>query len=202
LRLLLATRSTGKSRELRALLSAAGHDVVDLREMSITEGSAEEFLETEPTFEGNALAKARHFFHSSGIPTLADDSGIEVEALGSLPGVISKRWSGRTDLTGQSLDDANNALLISKLQGIENRAARYVCAAAFCDKRGEFVERGDTKGEIIDTPRGGGGFGYDPYFLSDELGRTFAEVTMEQKSQVSHRARAFAKLLRRIAAER
>ena len=175
---------------------------MDLTDVGATEGSAEEYLETEPTFEGNAVAKARHFFLLTKTPTLADDSGLEVEALGGAPGVISKRWSGRQDLGGQALDDANNALLLKKLEGLENRAARYVCAAAYCDGRGDFVERGETGGWIAEAPSGTNGFGYDPYFVSTELGRTFADVTMEQKAAVSHRARAFAKLLRRIAEER
>jgi len=202
MKLLLATRSPGKLRELGALLATAGHEIVTLRELAVREGSAEEFLETEPTFEGNALAKARHFFKATRLATIADDSGIEIEALGNAPGVISKRWSGRFDLVGQNLDDANNQLLLQKLQGHENRKARYVCAAAFADGKRSFVERGETSGWITEAPSGAGGFGYDPYFLSDELGRTFADVTMEQKASVSHRARAFAKLLRRIAEER
>ena len=181
------------------MLAEAGHEVATLSDLAIKEGSAEEFLESEPTFEGNALAKAKHFFKASRIPTIADDSGIEIAALGNAPGVISKRWSGRVDLTGQSLDDANNQLLLAKLAGQENRAARYVCAAAFFDGKREFVERGETSGWIAEKPSGKNGFGYDPYFVSDELGVTFADVTMEQKALVSHRGRAFVKLLRRIA---
>lgn len=199
---MLATRSAGKIRELRALVGAAGHEVVDLRGAGILETADEDELETGATFEENALAKARHFAKVSGMPALADDSGLEVEALGGAPGVLSKRWSGRQDLSGQALDDENNRLLLARLAGLENRAARYVCAAAYCDRAGEFVARGETSGVIAEAPAGSGGFGYDPYFVSDELGKTFAEVTMEQKAQVSHRARAFAKLLRRIVKER
>lgn len=185
-------------RELRALFVAAGLDAVSLDDARIPQVPAEDSLETAPTFEENALAKARHFHEVSGLPAVADDSGLQVSALGGAPGVYSKRWSARGDLSGQALDDANNALLLSRLEHSEDRRARYVCAAAYCDDGMEFVERGEVGGVITPSPRGSGGFGYDPFFESDELGRTFAEVSMEEKARVSHRARAFAKLLQRM----
>ena len=194
----MATRSAGKLRELRALLREAGVDVIDLVGAGIPESPAEDALEDEPTFEGNALAKARHFHRVSGMPTFADDSGLEVSALDGAPGVRSKRWSGRADLQGQALDDENNRLLLQRLEGASDRAAKYVCAAAFSDGVRVIVERGETAGRIAHAPSGVGGFGYDPSFQSAELGRTFGEVSMEEKARVSHRARAFAKLLRRI----
>ena len=197
-RLLLATRSPGKLRELRPMFAAAGIDIIDLAAANIAEAADEDTLETAMTFEENALAKARHFHGVSGLPTVADDSGLEVEALGGAPGVYSKRWSARADLRGQGLDDANNALLVQRLEGAENRRARYVCAAAYCDRAVELVERGETDGIIALAPRGGGGFGYDPYFESTDLGRTFGEASTEEKARVSHRARAFAKLLQRL----
>jgi XTP/dITP diphosphohydrolase len=184
------------------MLGSAGVRVIDLVEAGVVESADEDSLETEPTFEGNALAKARHFCRVTSLPTLADDSGLEVDALGGAPGVHSKRWSGRTDLSGQALDDENNRLLLQRLVGKTDRGARYVCAAALCDGALEIAERGETAGVITTSPSGTGGFGYDPYFLSSELGRTFADVTMEEKARVSHRARAFSKLLRRIAAGR
>lgn len=159
----------------------------------------EDHLESAATFEENALAKARWFHRRIGLPTVADDSGLCVDALGGAPGVLSKRWSERADLDGQALDDANNALLLARLAGVRMRRARYVCAAAYCDDTRELVERGEASGEITEQPRGRGGFGYDPYFLSDELGRTFAEVSLEEKATVSHRARAVASLLSRLA---
>jgi XTP/dITP diphosphohydrolase len=180
------------------MLGGAGLEVIDLEGAGIAESAVEDDLETEETFEGNALAKARHFHRVSGMPTIADDSGIEVAALGGMPGVRSKRWSGRDDLGGQALDDENNRLLLQRLDGLLDRRARYVCAAALCNGAREIVERGETEGEIIEAPRGTGGFGYDPYFQSSELGRTFAEVSMEEKARVSHRARAFSKLLRHV----
>jgi XTP/dITP diphosphohydrolase len=184
------------------LIGAAGHEVVDLVDAGIPERAEEDALEVGTTFEDNALAKATYFARVSGMPTLADDSGLEVEALGGAPGVLSKRWSGREDLSGQALDDANNRLLLTRLAGLENRAARYVCAAACSGLGPELVVRGETAGSITEAPAGSGGFGYDPYFLSAELGRTFGSVSMEEKALVSHRARAFAKLLRHIAEQR
>ena len=201
-RILLATRSAGKIRELRPLFEQAGLDLESLEDAGIAETADEETLESAETFEANALAKARHFQRLSGLPTVADDSGIAVAALRGAPGVFSKRWSGRADLSGQALDDANNALLLARLESAGDRRARYVCAAAYCAGDEEFVERGEVDGRITREPRGSGGFGYDPYFESTELGRTFGEVSMEEKARVSHRARAFAKLLRHLGSRR
>jgi XTP/dITP diphosphohydrolase len=201
LTLLLATRSAGKIRELLPMFAAAGFEVKSLDQAGIEEAPDEDTLESAPTFEGNAIAKARHFHQLSGLPTVADDSGIEVVALGGEPGVHSKRWSGRPELSGQELDDENNALLLRHLERHEDRRARYVCAAAFFDGEVELVERGEVVGQITRAPRGTGGFGYDPYFESTELGRTFGEVSGEEKARVSHRARAFAKLLQRLASQ-
>jgi XTP/dITP diphosphohydrolase len=197
--LLIATRSSGKIRELRALFRDAGIDVLSLEEAGVAETADEDSLEMADTFEENALAKARYFHRLTTMPVVADDSGLEVTALGGQPGVHSKRWSSRPDLQGQALDDANNALLLERMASKIDRRARYVCAAAFCDGHTETVERGEVAGRITVVHRGSGGFGYDPYFESEELGRTFGEVTMEDKARVSHRARAFNKLLRRIA---
>jgi XTP/dITP diphosphohydrolase len=184
------------------LLREAGLEAIDLVEAGITETPEEDRLETEPTFEGNALAKARYFHRVSALTTLADDSGLEVAALDGAPGVLSKRWSQRVDLSGQELDDENNRLLLRRLEGVQDRSAKYVCAAALCDGTREIVERGETSGWITTEPAGSGGFGYDPYFRSVELARVFGEVSMEEKARVSHRARAFAKLLRNIAVAR
>lgn len=186
-------------RELRPLLEAAGFAVTDLATLGVAETSEEDGLEQFETFEENALAKARYFFARTGLPTIADDSGIEVAALGGAPGVRSKRWSDRRDLAGQSLDDANNALLLERLADATDRRARYVCVAAYVDGARERRGRGETAGVIIAAPRGNGGFGYDPFFLSDELGRTFAEVSRDAKARVSHRARAIAALLHALA---
>jgi len=197
--MLLATRSAGKLRELRPLFISRGVGVIDLSDAGIPESPAEDDLEVFDTFEENALAKARYFFARSGRPTVADDSGLAVDALGGRPGVMSKRWSGRGDLTGQALDDENNRLLLEKLKHETERRAHYVCAAAFVDGTREVVCRGEVHGRIVDEPRGVGGFGYDPYFFADELGRTFGEAAREEKATVSHRARAVRALLERLA---
>jgi XTP/dITP diphosphohydrolase len=208
-RFLLATRSAGKLRELREIFSGFRLEVVDLSALGIPETDAESDLESYDTFEDNALAKARYFFDlSGGIPTFGDDSGMQVDALGGEPGVYSKRWSGREDLTGKALDDANNAKLIMRMQDSLRRnparftdAARYVSVAAFKDSAGEMIRRGEIEGRVLESPRGTGGFGYDPYFEAPELGGTFAESTIENTAASSHRARAFRALLTALRAE-
>jgi XTP/dITP diphosphohydrolase len=181
------------------LFAERGLAVIDLQEAGIVETSAEDDLEVYETFEENALAKGRYFAVRTGLPVVADDSGIAVAALGGRPGVRSKRWSERPDLEGQSLDDENNRLLIAALQGVADRAARYVCVAAYVDGARQVVRRGEVSGSIISEARGSNGFGYDPYFVSDELGKTFGEATIGEKAMVSHRARAFRALLDAIA---
>jgi XTP/dITP diphosphohydrolase len=199
--LLLATRSEGKVREIAPMFSAAGLTLVSLDELGIDESDEEDELERFSTFEENALAKARYFYEiSGGIPTVADDSGLEVDALGGRPGVESKRWSGRTDLHGAALDAANNQTLVASVAGHAPASARYVCAAAYIAVGTEITTRGETAGTIILSPRGTGGFGYDPYFLSAELNRTFGETSAAEKEAVSHRGRAFRALLSRIRA--
>ena len=163
--------------------------------MGIEETSQEDGLEQFSTFEENALAKPRHFFRRSGLPTVADDSGLAVRALGGKPGVHSKRWSDRADLTGQALDDENNRLLLAALANEADRTAWYVCVAAYVDGEAEFVSRGEVYGSIATSASGTNGFGYDPYFVSDELGCTFGAATRDVKELVSHRGRAFRALI-------
>jgi XTP/dITP diphosphohydrolase len=196
--IVMATRSEGKLRELRSLFATYEIAVVDLRDAGIAESLLEESLEAHATFEENALAKARHFHAVSGRPAVADDSGLVVAALDGRPGVLSKRWSGRADLAGQALDDENNRLLVRSLQNAQDRRASYVCAAAYVDDEREFVCRGEVQGRILEAPRGNGGFGYDPYFFSTELGRAFGEVSGAEKARVSHRGRAFRALVERL----
>lgn len=198
---LIATRSEGKLRELNGILAAAGLRAVTLSQAGIVESSGEDGIECFATFEENALAKARYFNALSGMPTLADDSGLCVDALGGAPGVWSKRFSGRNELTGQELDDANNEKLMAELVGEVSMGAGYKCAAAFVAGRVEAIEIGEVRGEIIREPRGENGFGYDPYFHSSELGLTFGEATTEAKELVSHRGRAFRALFERHLAE-
>ncbi len=208
-RFLLATRSEGKLRELREIFSEFGLDVVDLATIGIPESARENDLEEFETFEENALAKARYFYRlSGGIPTFGDDSGMCVDALGGEPGVYSKRWSVREDLDREALDAANNAKLTTRMR--EARAeqgdrftdsGRYVSVAAFKDAAGELTRRGEIEGRVIESPRGSGGFGYDPYFEAPELGGTFAESPIKNTAAGSHRARAFRALLGALRAE-
>jgi XTP/dITP diphosphohydrolase len=195
---LIATRNEGKLRELIPLFTARGVRAVGLEEWGIAYEEAEDALESFATFEENAVAKARYFYEvSGGVATVADDSGLQVEALGGAPGVRSKRWAGAT--TGD-VDGANNAKLVRELAGKGSRAARYVCAAAYVGLGRELVRRGEVAGEILEAARGSGGFGYDPYFFAPELERSFGEASLEAKGAISHRGRAFAALVEAIVA--
>ena len=207
--LLLATRSEGKLRELRQIFADFGLRVADLSSLGIAKSPTEDTLEAFDTFEDNALAKARYFYEAAGgIPTFGDDSGMCVDALEGEPGVLSKRWSGRDDLEGAALDAANNQKLLGRmkharetLRGDFTDAARYVAVAAFKDVHGEVTRRGEIEGRVLETPRGNGGFGYDPYFEAPELGGTFAESPIEKTASSSHRSRAFRALLTALRAE-
>ncbi len=194
-RILLATRSAGKLRELEGILSDAGFTAVTLDDAGIAESDAEAGIECFDNFEDNALAKARYFHELSGMPALADDSGLCVDALGGAPGVRSKRYCGRDDLRGQDLDDANNRKLLAELDESSDASARYCCAAAFVRGDTEEVVVGETAGAIVRDSRGESGFGYDPYFFSSDLGKTFGEARTDEKQGVSHRGRAFRLLL-------
>ena len=208
-RLLLATRSEGKLRELREIFLEFGLEAVDLATLGIPETARENNLEEFDTFEENALAKARYFFDvSGGMPTFGDDSGMCVDALNGEPGVYSKRWSGREDLERSELDAANNAKLVARMRAARAEkgplftdAGRYISVAAFKDAAGELTRRGEIEGRVLATPRGTGGFGYDPYFEAPELGGTFAESSIKNTAAGSHRARAFRVLLAALRAE-
>lgn len=206
--MVLATRSSGKLRELRPIFAAAGITVLDLDAAGMPEErEVEDTLECYDTFEANALAKARHFFERSGgaLPVVADDSGLEVFALGGQPGVHSKRWSARPGLSGVALDAANNERLLAELAKVERegsgeaaahgRRGRYVCVAAYVDGERERLFRGECEGHILLAPRGAGGFGYDPLFELEGTNHTFAEIDRAAKERVSHRGKAFARLV-------
>lgn len=198
-RIVLATRSAGKIRELIPMLNAAHYFACTLDDLRIAERPEEDAVEAFDTFEENAIAKARYFAQMApGYAVLADDSGLAVDALGGAPGVRSKRWSA-SGLTGQANDDANNAKLIAALADPAlARTARYVCVTAIVwtadesaeDASREVHARGETIGRIAYEPRGKNGFGYDPYFESDELAMTFGEATTAAKERISHRGRA------------
>lgn len=206
--LLLATRSAGKLTELRPMFEACRVPVMDLEDLGLPYDTDEDAIERFDTFEENALAKAQYFYEvSGGIPTVADDSGLEVLALGGAPGVRSKQWAaaarrdqGTPDPRGEDINASNNAMLVRAVADLSDRRARYVCAAAYVGVGGqELVTRGEVTGTIVTEARGSAGFGYDPYFVADDLGRTFGEASREDKARVSHRARAFRALLEKIA---
>jgi XTP/dITP diphosphohydrolase len=192
--LLLATRSADKTREIRVILGAAGIEIRTLDDLGVKEAPAEDEIEAFDTFRENARAKALHFQRLTGLPTLADDSGIQVRALGNEPGVRSKRFSGRDELHGTDLDRLNNRLLLERLAGVPDveRAARYVCAAVLLRPDGRWMAcLGSVTGRIAHEPSGAGGFGYDPLFFVPAIGLTFAEIDLVTKNGWSHRGRAF-----------
>jgi XTP/dITP diphosphohydrolase len=192
-KLLAATRSPGKQPEIRRILEPAGVQVVFPDDVGMWESPVEDTLEVAESFEGNARRKAEHFARLSGLPTVADDSGLEVFALGGAPGVRSRRFAGATG-TGDEVDAANNAELLRRLHGAyeSRRRARYRCVLVYLSQPDAVpqVFEGACGGRILEEPKGKGGFGYDPLFFSDELGRTFGEATPEEKDAVSHRGRA------------
>ena len=190
----MASRNPKKLAELRRVLDGAG--LSELTLLSLNDVAPfDEAPETGATFEENALAKARQAFTATGFASVADDSGLEVAALGGMPGVLSARWSGE-----QGDDAANTALLLAQLRDVpdERRGAAFVSACALVWASGEVVVRGEWPGRIVRKPRGDGGFGYDPVFLPDgpDLGeRTAAQLSPEEKDAVSHRGRALTRLL-------
>lgn len=178
------------------MCAARGRAASDLSAAGLAiEDPKEDTLEVHDTFEANARAKAAWF--SARLPgriVIADDSGLEVLALGGAPGVRSKRWTG-SPATGAALYAENNAALLTALQGIADRRARFVCVMVARRGDQEWIGRGHCEGRILEAPAGAEGFGYDPLFWSEELGAAFGTVGREAKGRVSHRARAFAALL-------
>ena len=198
MKLLLATRSAHKAREVARILRDGRRGdfrLATLDDVAIPYSPVEESLEPFDTFEENAASKARYFARLSGLPTVADDSGIEVDALGGRPGVRTKRFAPPGRYPDLSRDEANNRYLLERLEHVpaRERGARYVCVASFIDpSSGETAHfRGEAPGRILREGRGTGGFGYDPIFQDDELQRTFAELTEAEKNARSHRGKAF-----------
>ena len=193
--LLLATRSAHKVQEIRTILSGIPRlTVLDLDDIGLEWRDEEEALEPFDTFEENARSKAEYFHARTGLPTVADDSGLEVDALGGAPGVRSKRFAPVEGLTGHKLDQANNNYLVERLGALEleKRTGQYVCVAALLGFTSQMiVTRGEARGLILTEPRGGAGFGYDPYFFEPDLDMTFAELHPDQKNELSHRGKAF-----------
>jgi XTP/dITP diphosphohydrolase len=190
-RLCLASNNEGKLREFRRLLGPLGIDVVAQGELGIPEAE-----EPHATFVENALEKARHASRHSGLPALSDDSGVCVDALGGAPGVQSARYAGEP-----KSDARNNAKLIDALRGEANRNAHYYCVLVLVrhpDDPQPIIAEGAWQGRIIDAPRGGGGFGYDPHFEDAATGLTGAELPLERKNELSHRGIALRALIGKL----
>ena len=195
MRLVVATRSLHKMREIREILSDIPTlELLDLDDAGVAYSPEEEALEPFETFEENARSKAMYFRRKTGLPTVADDSGLEVDALNGAPGVRTKRFAPGDELEGEARDQANNAYLLTRLRGepAETRGARYVCVAALAwdvDRMATF--RGEAPGVVLEEARGFRGFGYDPIILDETSGKSFAELTPEEKNARSHRGRTF-----------
>jgi XTP/dITP diphosphohydrolase len=191
-KLLIATRNQGKKSEIKDILCELENaEVVFPDDLGLIEAAAEEGLESGNSYAENARLKAEHFTRLTGLPTAADDSGIEVFALGGAPGVRSRRFA----LPAADQDAANNAELLRRLIGAPaaKRRARYRCVVVYVDRPGGAAHtfEGICGGSILEAERGTGGFGYDPLFLSDDINKSFGEAEAEAKHQVSHRGRAF-----------
>ncbi len=190
-KLVIASGNAGKLREIARILAP-----LDIQAVPQSEFNVPDCPEPHVTFVENCLAKARHASLHSGLPALADDSGICVEALGGAPGVFSARYAGEP-----KSDQRNNEKLIAALQGEANRRAHYTCVMVFVrhpDDPEPVIAEGRWYGEIVDTPRGANGFGYDPYFLVPEYGKTGAELDEDTKNAISHRGQALRDLVDKL----
>jgi XTP/dITP diphosphohydrolase len=193
-KLVLASGNAGKLKELSSLLAPLGIEVLPQSAFNVSEAE-----EPHPSFVENAIAKARHAARATGLPALADDSGLCVDVLGGAPGVLSARFAGEP-----KSDARNNALLLERLAGEPNRRARFYCALALvrhADDPQPIIACGEWHGEILEAARGQGGFGYDPLFLVPDLDQTAAEIDHSLKNVLSHRGNAMRQLLDRLRAE-
>ena len=195
---LIASRNRGKIRDFQVLFDQLGYELVGLDEF----GELPEVVEDGDTFEANAIKKAVQLHEATGLPTLGDDSGLVVDALGGEPGVYSARYAGEP-----SSDDANNRKLLKNMEKFQDplqRTARFVCVLAVCrDGEEPWCVEGRCEGRIADETRGSHGFGYDPLFLPlARAGKTMAELPPEQKAAISHRGNAMRALFEKLAAEK
>jgi XTP/dITP diphosphohydrolase len=191
-KLVIASNNPGKLREFGKMLAPLGIEVLTQAELGISEAE-----EPHCTFVENALAKARHVSRESGLPALADDSGICVEALGGAPGVQSARYAGDNPKS----DRRNNDKLLQDMQGVSDRRAHYYCVLVLVrhpDDPQPIIAEGEWWGEIAHEERGDGGFGYDPMFWLPERGKMSAELSPDEKAQISHRAKALTVLLEKL----
>ncbi len=190
-KVVLASNNKGKLREFSAALNAVGIEMIAQGELGVTEAQ-----EPFNTFVENALAKARHASKTTGLPALADDSGISVPVLNGAPGVHSARYAALPD--GTKSDQANNQKLVENLANKNDKTAMYVAVLVFvraADDPRPIIVEGTWRGEIIDNPLGENGFGYDPHFYLPDLNKTAAQLSLEEKNSISHRAKALKKLL-------
>jgi len=188
-RLVIATNNEGKAREIKAILGSFYAEILSLKDM----GAAIEVVEDGATFEENAVKKALEVYKAARCDTLADDSGLCVEALGGRPGVYSARYAGEN-----ASDEENNAKLLFEMRDETDRRAKYVCVMALADENGILTATGESFGTITHAPCGEGGFGYDPLFYSAEFGTTYACLPPEIKNSISHRAKALEALKRKL----
>lgn len=188
--IVLATRNQNKLNELRAILGSI-LDKVEIKTLKDFPGIPD-VDETEPTLKGNALKKARAVYQATGLPTLADDSGLEVFYLAKRPGVLSSRYAGPG-----ATDEQNNKKLLAELKGVppRRRNAQFRCVIAFVGAGCERIAEGICLGRIAESPRGTGGFGYDPLFIPEGFDQTFAELPAEVKNRISHRSRALRSII-------
>lgn len=194
-KLVIATGNPGKLREIRELLQPLGTTVLPQSDFAVPEAE-----EPHVTFIENALAKARNASRHTGLPALADDSGICVDALQGAPGVLSARYA-TDDNSAPTQDERNNRKLLQALQGVRDRHAHYYCVMVlvrYADDPEPLIAEGIWQGEILEAPRGSGGFGYDPLFLDAKTDKTGAELPLEIKNRISHRGQAMHKLLHRL----
>ena len=194
-KLVIASGNQGKLREIQQLLQALGITAMPQSDFSVPEAE-----EPHVTFIENALAKARNASKHTGLPALADDSGICVDALQGAPGVFSARYAAN-DGGSLSQDERNNRKLLQALEGVRARHAHYYCVMVLvrsADDPQPIISEGIWQGEILEAPRGIGGFGYDPLFLDAKTGKTGAELPLEIKNRISHRGQALHKLLHRL----
>ncbi|HLP97922.1 MAG TPA: RdgB/HAM1 family non-canonical purine NTP pyrophosphatase [Sideroxyarcus sp.] len=191
-KLVIASNNPGKLREFQRMLAPLGIEVLTQSQLGISEAE-----EPHCTFVENALAKARHVSRAAGLPALADDSGICVEALGGAPGVISARYAGDNPKS----DARNNEKLLREMQDVTDRRAHYYCVLVLvrhADDPQPLIAEGEWHGEIFHEQRGDGGFGYDPMFWLPQFGKTAAELSHDEKAQISHRAKALQVLMQRF----
>ena len=191
-KLVIASNNPGKLREFQQMLAPLGIEVLTQSQLGIAEAE-----EPHCTFVENALAKARHVSAACGLPALADDSGICVDALGGAPGVQSARYAGDNPKS----DQRNNEKLLHEMQGVSDRRAHYYCVLVLVRGAADpqpLIAEGEWQGEIFHTERGAGGFGYDPLFWLPDFGKTAAELTHEEKHAISHRGKALQVLLQRL----